>query len=62
MTDVQVDRERCIGSGNCVHFAPGAFALDDEGLSTVVDADGAPLEQVEAAARQCPTEAIAVRP
>lgn len=62
MAEVEVDRELCIGSGNCVHFAPGAFALDEEGLSTVADAQRAPLERLQAAERQCPTGAIRVRP
>ena len=27
---VTVDRFRCIGSGNCVYWAPATFELDDE--------------------------------
>jgi ferredoxin len=50
-----------MGSGNCVYEAAGAFALDDDGISTVVDPAAAPEEQVLAAARKCPTNAITVR-
>jgi ferredoxin len=57
---VAVDRERCIGSGNCVYWAPASFELDDEGLSvpTVPAAD--PLERLRVAADGCPTRAIRV--
>jgi ferredoxin len=59
--DVDIDRDVCMGSGNCVFKARGAFALDDDGIATVVDATGAPEDDVIAAARQCPTGAITVR-
>jgi len=62
---VHVDRELCIGSGNCVHFAPDVFELDDEDISTVkVDplsesSDAAATEKaIVAAVAQCPTAAI----
>ena len=58
--DVTIDRDACMGSGQCVFGAPGAFDLDDDGISVVVDAAGAPEEQVVAAGRRCPTHAIAV--
>lgn len=59
--DVDIDRDACMGSGNCVYEAPGAFALDDEGIATVADAGAAPEEKVVAAARKCPARAITVR-
>ena len=31
-----VDRDACMGSGNCVFWAPGVFDLDDDGIAVVV--------------------------
>ncbi|MEU6390417.1 ferredoxin [Streptomyces sp. NPDC046939] len=57
---VEVDRGVCIGSGMCVHHAPGAFRLDTARQShperTETDAD----EDVLAAAEGCPVEAIMI--
>jgi ferredoxin len=58
--EVEVDRDVCMGSGNCVYHAPGAFDLDAEGIAVVVDPAGAPEESVIRASRQCPTHAITV--
>ena len=59
--EVEIDRDTCMGSGNCVYEAAGAFDLDDDGISTVVAVAAAPEEQIIAAARKCPTKAISVR-
>jgi ferredoxin len=59
--EVDIDRDVCMGSGNCTYEAPGAFALDAESIAVVVDPGAAPEEQVLAAARKCPTRAITVR-
>ncbi len=61
MAVVSVDRTRCVGSGNCAFWAPGAFDLDDdEGLAVVLDPDATDLEHLKAAERGCPTQAITV--
>lgn len=67
MTRLKVDRDLCIGSGNCVFFAPAVFQLDDEGISTVgggpdsaAAAEEMSDEQVETVVSQCPTGAISV--
>jgi ferredoxin len=59
--EVEIDREVCMGSGNCVYEAPGAFDLDDESVAVVVDPAGTPPDKVIAAALKCPTHAITVR-
>ena len=59
--EVEIDREVCMGSGNCVYEAPGAFDLDDESVAVVVGAAGAPPDKVIAAALKCPTHAITIR-
>jgi len=58
ITEVKIDREKCIGTGNCVDLAPKVFELDDEGKSTVIDASGADDETLKEAAESCPVEAI----
>jgi ferredoxin len=57
---VIVDRERCIGSGNCVFWAPASFELDDEGLSVPVVPPVDTLEALRVAADGCPMRAITV--
>jgi ferredoxin len=37
---IVVDRDRCIGSGNCSFYAPSTFDLDDEMKSVVIDPGG----------------------
>ena len=58
--EVDIDRDLCMGSGNCVYEAPGVFDLDDDSISFVVDPSAAPEDMVLAAARQCPTHAITI--
>jgi ferredoxin len=59
-TNVDIDREMCIGSGNCVHISGGAIDLDEEGVATVIDPATATVDQLHQAARSCPTAAITV--
>ena len=58
--EIRIDREKCMGSGNCSFWAPGTFDLDDEGVAVVTDPEGDPDEKVVLAAQGCPTQAIAV--
>lgn len=58
--DIVIDREACMGSGNCSFWAPGVFDLDDDGIAIVVDPAAAAEEKVHLAAQGCPTRAIAV--
>ncbi len=57
---VQVDRNLCIGSGDCVDTAPDVFQLDDEDKAVVVDPDGAETDAVLEAAGNCPVTEIFV--
>lgn len=58
--EITVDRALCIGSGDCVDTAPDVFQLDDEDKAVVVDPDGASVDDVIAAAGNCPVSAIFV--
>ena len=57
---VSVDRDRCVGSGNCVFWAPATFTLDDDGVSVPVEPYGDDVERINVAAEGCPTRAISV--
>lgn len=58
--DVEIDRELCMGSGNCTFAPPGVFELDEDSIARVVDPTRATRDEIDAAARQCPTGAISV--
>jgi ferredoxin len=58
--EVEIDRDLCMGSGNCAYYAPGAFDIDDDGVAVVIDIKAAPEEKVLLAAEKCPTHAITV--
>jgi ferredoxin len=58
--EITIDRDVCMGSGNCAFWAPGVFDLDDDGIAIVVDPAAAPVEKIVLAAQGCPTQAIAV--
>jgi ferredoxin len=56
----RVDRDRCIGSGNCVFWAPATFDLDEEGKSVVIDPHGDSSEAITNAVDGCPTRALSI--
>jgi ferredoxin len=58
--EIKIDRDVCMGSGNCSFWAPGVFDLDDDGIAIVVDPAGAPEDKIVLAAQGCPTQAIAI--
>jgi ferredoxin len=60
--EVSIDRERCIGSQNCVHHLPSMFQIDDEGLAVTIPQSYASPAELDVVVRDCPTEAIEVRP
>jgi ferredoxin len=59
--DISVDRDTCMGSGNCSFHAPATFDLDDAMKAVVLDAAGDPDDAILRAADGCPTRAITVR-
>jgi len=63
MLEVQIDRHRCIGAGNCITVAPTAFDwLKGELLkAAVVDPSSVEEELLREAMYSCPTQAIIVR-
>ena len=57
---VRVDRDLCIGVGNCVAFAPTVFKLDEENKAVVLDPSSIDDATLLEAAESCPEQAISV--
>jgi ferredoxin len=58
--EIRVDRDRCMGSGQCCWYAPNTFDQDDETIAIVIDPRGDPAEAIKTAADSCPTWAISI--
>lgn len=58
--EIEVSAARCIASKACVHAADGVFKIVN-GAARVVDPQAAPLDDILAAAEDCPTGAITVK-
>jgi ferredoxin len=56
--DVAIDWEKCMGSGNCVFWAPRTFDLGEDGHAVVLDAGATDEARLRVAAEGCPVGAI----
>ena len=57
---IHVDRELCIGMGNCLTRAPGVFDMDDAGFAVVRDETAATRSQIDRAIEECPVSALSL--
>ncbi|MET7475926.1 ferredoxin [Streptomyces sp. NPDC005648] len=59
---IDIDKDVCIGAGQCALAAPNVFTQDDDGFSTLLPGqeDGAGDPMIREAARACPVTAITV--
>ena len=55
---IDVDRDRCIGSGVCLVYAPGTFVHDDDAKAVVIDDATDDHESIRNAVQGCPTRAL----
>jgi len=55
-----VDRDLCIGVGNCVAYAPTVFELDHENKAVVLDPSSVDDNILLEAAKSCTENAIIV--
>ncbi|MEU0171613.1 ferredoxin [Streptomyces iakyrus] len=58
---IDIDKDVCIGAGQCALTAPDVFTQDDDGYSALLpggESGGSPL--LREAARACPVSAITV--
>lgn len=56
--NVEADRDRCIGSGQCAFAAPDVFDVDATGRVVVLGRADPNDERVRGAVADCPTEAL----
>ncbi|WRZ95811.1 ferredoxin [Streptomyces sp. NBC_01007] len=59
---IAIDKDVCIGAGQCALAAPGVFTQDDDGFSALLPgrADGGGDPMLREAVRACPVGAITV--
>ncbi|MBL8381530.1 MAG: ferredoxin [Burkholderiales bacterium] len=58
---IRIERERCVGAGQCVRVAPAVFdQADDDGLVRLIEAapQGPEAERARKAAQLCPAQVI----
>jgi ferredoxin len=63
MLDVRIDPKRCVAYGRCAAIASGAFQIDQETRKAFIDEEEleeVTTQQIFAAARACPTQAISI--
>lgn len=58
---ISIDRDVCMGSGNCAFWAPTVFDLDAEGVAVIVEVDDTLIERIRSAVQGCPTQAITLQ-
>lgn len=58
---IRIDRNLCVGFGDCIEAAEAAFELDDEGIAVFRESiDEVDRETLLNACDECPVDAIAV--
>lgn len=57
---IEVDRDLCMGAGQCITYAPSTFDQDDLGVAIVADPDGDDGAAIRSAVTFCPTRALTV--
>ncbi len=59
MIRIQINRDKCMGSGECVYSLPAVFDMDDDSKAVVKgDQGNEQREAVRLAVRNCPNFAI----
>lgn len=58
---VEIDRDLCVGFGDCIDAAPAAFELDGDGIAVFTRPECASREELLEACRSCPVDAITAR-
>ncbi len=57
---IRIDRDLCVGFGDCVAEAEGAFRLDEAGLAAFAEPELVERSRLLAACDACPVDAITV--
>lgn len=59
---VEVDRERCMGTGACVHAKPEVFEIGADGTAAVIGLVDGTDELLQDVVAECPTAALRLLP
>jgi len=54
----RVDRDLCMGSGQCVYYAPNTFDQDGDSIAVVTNPRGDDEQTIDVAVSACPTGAL----
>ncbi|MCG8469213.1 MAG: ferredoxin [Gemmatimonadetes bacterium] len=57
---VVIDRDLCVGFGDCIAEAPDAFELDEDGVAILTNPEEASKSRLLDACATCPVDAITV--
>ena len=57
---IVIDRDLCVGFGDCVTEAPDAFDLDDDGVAILTNPEDVSWSRFLDACATCPVDAITV--
>jgi len=57
---IRIDRDLCVGFGDCVEEAEGAFRLDEAGLAVFAEPELLERSRLLASCDACPVDAITV--
>ena len=57
---VAIDRDQCVGFGDCVKEAPEGFKLDEDTVAVFVAPEAVERERLLRACDACPVDAISV--
>lgn len=57
---VVIDRDQCVGFGDCVKEAPDGFKLDEETIAVFVTPETVERDRLLRACDACPVDAITV--
>ncbi len=57
---VVIDRDQCVGFGDCVKEAPDGFSLDADTIATFVQPEAVERDRLLRACDACPVDAITV--
>lgn len=56
--NVEVDRDRCMGTGACAYALPGVFGLGDDGVAKVIGAVNNDDQLLKDVVAECPAAAL----
>jgi len=57
---IVIDRDQCVGFGDCVKEAPEGFKLDDDSVAAFSSPEAVERERLLRACDACPVDAISV--